>query len=137
MPDMSALLAQAQQMQEQLLSAKAELDAAQVEGSAANGLVSATVTGAGEVVGVTIKPEAVDPDDTETLGDMVVAAIRDARAQADAMAAERLGPLAGGGGEGGMGDLGSLFGGGGDDTPGLPGGSGDRDGGRPGPIGFG
>lgn len=138
MPDMSALLAQAQQMQEQLMAAKAELDAAQVEGSAGSGLVRATVTGAGEVVAVDIAPEAVDPADVETLGDLVVAAIRDARAQADQMASDRLGPLTGGGADGGgLGDLGSLFGGAGDDAPGLPGGSDDRDGGRPGPLGFG
>ena len=58
-----------------------------------------TVTGTGELVGVAIKParfDGCDPDDLADLGDMIVAAYRDAKAQADALAAEQLGPLAGG-----------------------------------------
>ncbi|MGH3496119.1 MAG: YbaB/EbfC family nucleoid-associated protein [Nocardioidaceae bacterium] len=101
MPDMSALLAQAQQMQQQLLAAKDDLAATHVTGTAANGLVTATVTGTGELVGLDIKPEAVDPDDVETLADMVVAAVRDATDNASQLASERMGPLAGG-----LGDLG-------------------------------
>jgi nucleoid-associated protein EbfC len=99
--DMSGLLAQAQAMQEQLMNAQQELAELQVEGSAGGGLVSATVTGAGELVGLVIKPEAVDPDDTETLADLIVAAVRDATNKAQAVAASKLGPLAGGLGMGG------------------------------------
>ena len=99
--DMSGLLAQAQAMQEQLLNAQQELAELQVEGSAGGGLVTATVTGAGELVGLVIKPEAVDPDDTETLGDLIVAAVRDATNKSQAVAASKLGPLAGGLGMGG------------------------------------
>ncbi len=115
-PDMSAVLAQAQQLQEQLVAAQQTLAETQVSGSAASGLVSATVTGTGELVSVTIKPEACDPDDAETLGDMVVAAVRDATESAEQLAAERLGPLSGG--LEGMGDLGAAIGGG---SPGMPG----------------
>jgi DNA-binding YbaB/EbfC family protein len=99
--DMSGLLAQAQAMQEQLLNAQQELAELQVEGSAGGGLVTATVTGAGELVGLVIKPEVVDPDDTETLADLIVAAVRDATNEAQAVAASKLGPLAGGLGMGG------------------------------------
>lgn len=99
--DMSGLLAQAQAMQEQLMNAQQELAELQVEGSAGGGLVTATVTGAGELVGLVIKPEAVDPDDTETLADLIVAAVRDATNTAQAVAASKLGPLAGGLGIGG------------------------------------
>ena len=95
-PDMSALLAQAQRLQEELVAAKDRLAEARVEGSAASGLVTATVSGTGELLAVTIKPEACDPDDAETLGDMVVAAVRDANDQAGELAAEQMGPLAGG-----------------------------------------
>ena len=123
MPDMSALLAQARQMQERILLAKEELASEIVEGSTAGGLVTARVNGTGELVGLDIKPEAVDPDDTETLADMVVAAIRDANHNAQTMAAERLGDVAGGLGGGLPG--GGLPGG----LPGAPG--------TPGPIGFG
>jgi nucleoid-associated protein EbfC len=94
--DMSGLLAQAQAMQEQLLNAQQELAETEVEGSAGGGLVTATVTGASELVRLVIKPEALDPDDTETLADLIVAAVRDATNKAQAVAASKLGPLAGG-----------------------------------------
>ena len=99
--DMSGLLAQAQAMQEQLIKAQQELAEMEIEGSAGGSLVTATVTGSGELVGLVIKPEAVDPSDTETLADLIVAAIRDATNQAQAVAASKLGPLAGGLGIGG------------------------------------
>jgi nucleoid-associated protein EbfC len=95
LPDMSALLAQAQRMQEQLLAAKEDLASAVVEGSAAGGLVTARVNGTGDLIGLDIKPEAVDPEDTETLADMVVAAIRDASDNAQALISERLGGVTG------------------------------------------
>ena len=102
--DMSGLLAQAQAMQQQLLTAQEELAATQVTGSAGGDLVEATVTGAGELIGLKIQPQAVDPEDTETLADLIVAAVRDANHQAQAVAAAKLGPLAGGlGGLGGSG----------------------------------
>jgi DNA-binding YbaB/EbfC family protein len=99
--DMSGLLAQAQAMQEQFLNAQQELADMQIEGSAGGDLVIATVTGSGELVGLVIKPEAVDPSDTETLADLVVAAVRDATNKAQAVAVSKLGPLAGGLGMGG------------------------------------
>jgi DNA-binding YbaB/EbfC family protein len=99
--DMSGLLAQAQAMQEQFFNAQQELAEMQIEGSAGGDLVTATVSGAGELVGLVIKPEAVDPDDTETLADLIVAAVRDATSKAQAIAASKLGPLAGGLGMGG------------------------------------
>jgi len=99
--DMSGLLAQAQAMQEQFLNAQEELAEMQIEGSAGGDLVTATVTGSGELLGLVIKPEAVDSSDTETLADLVVAAVRDATNKAQAVAASKLGPLAGGLGMGG------------------------------------
>ena len=99
--DMSGLLAQAQAMQEQFLNAQQELAEMQIEGSAGGDLVTATVTGSGELVGLVINPEAVDPSDTETLADLIVAAVRDATNKAQAVAASKLGPLAGGLGLGG------------------------------------
>jgi DNA-binding YbaB/EbfC family protein len=94
--DMSGFLAQAQAMQQQLLQTQQELAATEVEGSAGGDLVSATVTGSGELVALSIKPEAVDPEDTETLADLVIAAVRDANHKAQALAASKLGPLTGG-----------------------------------------
>jgi DNA-binding YbaB/EbfC family protein len=101
-PDLSQLMQQAQQMQQQLVAAQQELAAAEVTGTAGGGLVSATMTGDGELTALTIAPEAVDPDDLETLQDLVVAAVRDAKRAVDELTASRMGPLAGGlGGAGG------------------------------------
>ena len=94
--DMSGLLAQAQAMQQQLLDAQRELAEATVEGSAGGDVGTATVSGAGELLGLVIKPEAVDPEDTETLADLVLAAVRDATGKSQALAAAKLGPLTGG-----------------------------------------
>ena len=95
--DMNALLQQAQQMQEQLQEAQERLHDSEVEGTA--GSVTVTVNGVGELSKVAIAPGSFDASDTEDLadlGDLVVAAYRDAKAKADAMASEALGPLAGG-----------------------------------------
>jgi DNA-binding YbaB/EbfC family protein len=93
---MSGLLAQAQAMQQQLMAAQQELAETEVEGTAGGNLVTATITGAGELLRLSIKPEAVDPDDTETLADLIVAAVRDASTKSQALAAAKLGPMAGG-----------------------------------------
>jgi DNA-binding YbaB/EbfC family protein len=99
--DMNALLQQAQQMQEQLQAAQQRLADTVVDGTVAGGAVTVKVSGVGELVAVDIKAggfDGGDPDDLSDLGDMIVAAYRDAKARADALAGEVLGPLAGGGG---------------------------------------
>jgi nucleoid-associated protein EbfC len=115
--DMNALLQQAQQMQQQLQDAQARLQDSVVDGTVAGGAVTVQVNGVGELVGVEIKAggfDGGDADDLADLGDMIVAAYRDAKANADALASEQLGPLAGG----------------------LTGGVGDLPGGTPGQLGF-
>jgi nucleoid-associated protein EbfC len=92
-PNMQQLLKQAQQMQQQLMAAQAELADARVEGSAGGGLVTATVTGNGELVALAIDSKAVDPDDTETLADLVLAAVRDATGNASRLQQDKMGPL--------------------------------------------
>ena len=97
--DMNALLQQAQQMQQQLEEAQANLAKQTVDGTVAGGAVTVTATGVGDLVGVTVAVgqfDGSDADDLADLGDMVVAAFRDAKAQADALAAQKMGPLAGG-----------------------------------------
>jgi DNA-binding YbaB/EbfC family protein len=94
---MGALLKQAQQMQQALADAQQQLAATEVTGSAGGELVTATMTGTGELTALTIAPAAVDPDDLETLQDLIVAAVRDASRAASELTAERMGPLAGGG----------------------------------------
>jgi len=111
--NMQQLLQQAQKMQQDLLAAQEELAQAQVEGSAGGGLVTATVSGAGELVGLRIAPQAIDTGDAEdtaeTLADLVVAAVRDANRAAAELQQNKLGPLTqglggmGGGMDGGLG----------------------------------
>lgn len=84
--DLSSLLAHAQELQAQLERAQAELNATTVTGTAGGGLIEASVTGTGELVGLKISPAAIDADDTETLADLIVAAVRDANHQAMALA---------------------------------------------------
>ncbi|GAA3105317.1 DNA-binding YbaB/EbfC family protein [Kribbella aluminosa] len=121
--DMSNLLAQAQAMQNQLMEAQADLEGQEIEGSAGGGLVTALVSGTGELLSLDIKKEAVDPDDIETLADLIVAAVRDASENAKQAAAAAMGPLAGGLGGAFGGDAGG-FPGFGDGTPSAPAGFG-------------
>ena len=95
--DLQAMLEQAQQMQTQLVAAQEELAATTVEGSA--GGVTVTLTGVGELTAVNVTPGSFEGDDADSLadlGDLVVAAYRDGRSKADELAANTLGPLAGG-----------------------------------------
>jgi len=108
-PSMQGLLQQALKMQAQLTVAQDELAAAEVEGSAGGGLVTARMTGSGELVGLVIDPGAVDQEDTETLADLVLAAVRDASREARQLAAEKMGAVTAGlGAPGGLGALSGL-----------------------------
>ena len=91
--DLEGLMAQAQAMQDQLERAQAELATKQGTGAAGGDLVEATVSGTGELLGLMIRPEACDPDDTETLADLVVAAVRDATNKAMALAQATMPPM--------------------------------------------
>ncbi len=102
-PNMQQLMKQAQKMQQQMVAAQEELAAAEVTGTAGGGLVTATVSGSGELKSLVIDPKVVDPDDTETLADLVVAAVRAANEQAQELQAKKMGPLTGGLGGLGMG----------------------------------
>src|SRR4051794_6740473 len=97
--DFQGLLQQAQQMQEQLENAQNQLADARVDGTVAGGSVVVTVNGIGELVEVKIRAGGFDgssDDDLSDLGDLIVAAYRDAKSQADSLAAGALGPLSGG-----------------------------------------
>src|SRR5919206_3617834 len=105
--DLNALVQQAQAMQQQMVAAQLELAERTVDGTVGDGLVSVTVNGNGELVGVKIRENSFDPADTEDLEDLIVAAYRDARARADALAAQALDPVATGLDPGNLGPLGS------------------------------
>lgn len=97
--DLGGLMQQAQQMQAQLQEAQAKLADTVVDGSVAGGAVKVSVTGTGEVTAVAITADAVDGTDEQALaelGDLIVAAYRDAKSKADDLAEQMLGPVAGG-----------------------------------------
>ena len=105
------IMRQVQQMQAAMAQAQAEIAATEVSGSAGGGMVTATVTGSGDLKSIKIDPAAVDPEDVEMLEDLVVAAVAEARRAADALSQEKMGAITGG--------LGSLMGGMGLNLPGM------------------
>ncbi|MEU7777241.1 YbaB/EbfC family nucleoid-associated protein [Micromonospora parva] len=93
---MQQMLKQAQKMQQQIAAAQAELAEAELTGTAGGGLVTATVSGSGELKAIKIDPKAVDPEDVETLEDLVIAAVHNAAEAARELAERKMGPVAGG-----------------------------------------
>ena len=84
------------QMQQEAARIQAELEAARIEASAGGGVVKATVTGKGDLVGLVIDPSAVDPDDVEMLQDLVVTAVSEAIREARETEAQKMGALTAG-----------------------------------------
>ncbi len=99
--DFNKLAQQAQEMQEQMQKAQAEMENEVVEGTAGGGAVTVTATGTGKITEIKIKKEAIDPDDPETLEDLVLAAVNSALQAAEELAKSKLNL-------GALGDLGSL-----------------------------
>ena len=91
--DMNSLLQQAQSMQAQLMAAQQQAASTEVQGVAANGLVSVTMTAGGQVRSVSISPQVVDPSDVSMLEDLVHTAIADALAKGAEVQSESMGPL--------------------------------------------
>ena len=90
------LAKQMQQMQARLAKIQEELGAETVEASVGGGMVTVVMTGHQQVESVTIDPEALDPDDVETLQDLMVAAFNEALRKSQELAGQRLGALTGG-----------------------------------------
>ncbi len=99
--DLNKLMQQAQQMQEQVQRAQEEIAKETVEGTAGGGAVVVKASGAGKILDVKIEKEASDPDDPETLEDLIVAATNAALEAAEELAKSKLNI-------GALGDLGSL-----------------------------
>ena len=94
--NMQQLARQAQKLQQQMAKMQEELEAREFEASAGGGMVTAKVTGAKELVALTIKPEAVDPDDVDMLTDMILAAVNEAMREAGEVTEREMGKLTGG-----------------------------------------
>lgn len=98
----AAMMKQAQKMQQDMIRMQEEMENKNYSASAGGGMVTATVNGKHQVVGIEIKPEAVDPDDVEMLQDMIIAAVNEAMRTADADAQQNMARLTGGFNLGGM-----------------------------------
>ena len=94
--NMQQLARQAQKLQQQMAKAQEELDVREFEATSGGGMVTAKVNGKRELLALTIKPEAVDPDDVEMLEDMVMAAVNEALRTAADTAEREMGKLTGG-----------------------------------------
>jgi DNA-binding YbaB/EbfC family protein len=101
-PNMQQLLKQAQKMQQDMLAAQESLKSEVVEASAGGGMVKVEVTGDLHIKSITIDPEALDPEDTEMLSDMILAAVNEGLRSAQDVASTKLGGIAGGLGELGL-----------------------------------
>ena len=92
--NLQQLARQAQKMQEQMAEATAELEAKEYSATSGGDMVKATVTGKMEVKSIDIKPEIIDPEDAEMLGDLVMAAVNEALHTAEETRQNELGKLA-------------------------------------------
>ena len=94
--NMNNLMKQAQQMQKRMLDIQEELAARTVEATVGGGMVTVVVNGQQELMSLTISPEVVDPDDIEMLEDLIVAAVNEARHQAQELMTQEMSKLTGG-----------------------------------------
>jgi DNA-binding YbaB/EbfC family protein len=90
------MMQQLRKMQQEMARVQEELANTVIEGSAAGGAVVASVNGEFRVTKVAIKPEAIDPDDVETLEDLIVVAMNDAIAKVKTLSESKMGKLTGG-----------------------------------------
>ena len=100
--NMQQLARQAQKLQQQMTKMQEELEEREYEATAGGGVVTARVNGKKELLALTIKPEAVDPDDVEMLQDTVMAAINEALRTATETSEREMGKLTGGMNLGGL-----------------------------------
>ena len=96
--NMQAMARQAQKLQQKMMEMQAELEAREYEASAGGGVVTARVNGKKELLALSIKPEAVDPEDVEMLEDLIIAALNNAYEAADEEYEEKMGKFGGAGG---------------------------------------
>ena len=94
-PSMNAMIKQAQKMQEDMAAMQAELEEREYEVAAGGGVVGVKINGKKEILSVKIEPEVVDPDDIETLEDLIVAAVNEAIKKVEAVSAEEMQKITG------------------------------------------
>ena len=94
--NMNAMIRQAQQMQEDMTNLQEQLDAKEYEVTAGGGVVTIKINGKKEIISLDIKPEIVDPDDIETLTDVLLAGINEAIKKVEDVNSEEMSKITGG-----------------------------------------
>ncbi|WP_408955286.1 YbaB/EbfC family nucleoid-associated protein [Natroniella sp. ANB-PHB2] len=94
--DMNKMMKQVQKMQGQMAKVQDELAEKTIEASAGGGVVTVVANGKQEIVDININPDAVDPDDTEMLEDLILAATNEAMREVQELASKEMGKLTGG-----------------------------------------
>ena len=105
----AAMLQQIQKMQDDMAAKQAELEAREYEVSAGGGAVTVKINGQKQILSLDIAPEIVDPDDIETLSDILVAAVNEAIKRVEDTSAAEMEQITGAMNLPGMGGLGGLF----------------------------
>ncbi len=96
MPNMQQMMKQAQKMQKQMEEVQAKLDDMTVTATVGGGMVEVVASGKKEVKSISIKEDVVDPEDIETLEDLVLAAVNEALRQADELNQQEMSKVTGG-----------------------------------------
>ena len=93
--NMQSMLKQAQKMQEDMANLQAELEEREYDVAAGGGVVNVKINGKKEIISVNIAPEVVDPDDIETLEDLIVAAVNEAIKKVESVSATEMSKITG------------------------------------------
>ena len=94
--NMQSMIKQAQKMQEDMAAMQAELEEREYDVAAGGGVVNVKINGKKEILSVKIEPEVVDPDDVETLEDLITAAVNEAIKKVESASAEEMSKITGG-----------------------------------------
>ena len=94
--NMNNMMKQVKKMQEEMEKAQADIEEKEFQSTSGGGVVSATVNGKKEVLSIKIDKDVIDPEDSEMLEDLVVAAVNDALKKADEYSNQSMGKLTGG-----------------------------------------
>ena len=93
--NMQSMLKQAQKMQEEMAEKQAELEECEYDVAAGGGVVNVKINGKKEILSVNIDPEVIDPDDKETLEDLIVAAVNEAIKKVESISANEMSQITG------------------------------------------
>ena len=93
--NMQSMIKQAQKMQEEMAEKQAELEEREYDVAAGGGVVNVKINGKKEILAVKIDPEVIDPDDKETLEDLIVAAVNEAIKKVEAISAAEMQKITG------------------------------------------